>query len=93
MLLDSMKQSIKKGEFFMAELTKVLVLNNQIEADLMGEILKEHNIPHFIQSYHDTAYDGIFQFQKGWGHIEAAPEHHDEILTIYKNLTDAEMEF
>ena len=46
---------------------KVGILESGIEAQLLDSILDERNIPHHIQSYHDTAYDGLFQTQKGWG--------------------------
>jgi hypothetical protein len=76
----------EKGDNVMGELKKVLVLDNEIEASLMQEILKEREIPYFVQSYQDSAYGGIFQFQKGWGHLEAVPKYHNEILSIYKEL-------
>ena len=49
---------------------KVDILENEIEAQLLDSILNERNIPHHIQSYHDTAYDGLFQAQKGWGCVK-----------------------
>ena len=44
---------------------KVGILESGIEAQLLDSILDERNIPHHIQSYHDTAYDGLFYTQKG----------------------------
>ncbi len=65
---------------------KIIILKNQIEANILGPILMERNIPHIIVSYHDSAYDGIWQMQKGWGHIEAPPEYKDEITKIYQDI-------
>jgi hypothetical protein len=53
-----------------------------VEAQLMESILKEKGLPHRIRSFHDTAYDGLFQFQKGWGEIFAPPALKGEILDI-----------
>jgi len=39
-----------------------------------------------MKSYHDTAYDGIFQVQKGWGHVEAPESFRDEIIAIQQEL-------
>ena len=64
----------------------VAVLDNIIEAQLMDSILDEQEIPHRIRSYHDTAYDGLFQVQKGWGQLYAPPEYKQEILEILKDL-------
>jgi len=70
----------------MEEFKKILVLENEIEARLLDSVLNERNIPHRIRSYHDSAYDGIFQTQKGWGVMLAPPEYEEEVLSIYQDL-------
>ena len=52
---------------------KVAVLESPFEAQVAASIMEEEEIPHMIRSYHDTAYDGLFQMQKGWGEIRALP--------------------
>lgn len=64
------------------EFIKITVLENIIEAQLIDSILNEQNIPHRIRSFYDTAYDGLFQFQKGWGEIFAPLALKEEILEI-----------
>jgi hypothetical protein len=66
----------------MADYVKVSVLDNEIEAQLLDSILEEREIPHLMVSYHDTAYDGLFQTQKGWGHVSAPTSFKQEILEI-----------
>jgi len=66
---------------------KILTFNNEIEAILLGEILTEKQIPHIIRSYRDTAYDGLWQTQSAWGHIEAPEMHQNEILQFYKEMS------
>jgi len=66
----------------MADYVKVSVLDNEIEAQLLDSILEERDIPHLMVSYHDTAYDGLFQTQKGWGHVSAPAPFKEEILEI-----------
>jgi hypothetical protein len=66
---------------------KILVFNNEFEAKLLDEILNEKEIPHMIRSYHDSAYDGLWQTQSGWGHLEAPEESRDEILQIFKEMS------
>ena len=68
----------------------IIVLQNEVEASHLESILKEKKIPHFIKSYHDLAYDGLFQFQKGWGQVEAPPEFRDQIVDIYNDLNQGE---
>ncbi len=65
---------------------KVILLKNEIEANIMESVLKESKIPHIIVSYYDSAYDGIWQLQKGWGHIEAPGKYKDEIIKIYQDI-------
>jgi hypothetical protein len=65
---------------------KILVLYNEFEAKLLGEILTGKNIPYVIKSYHDSAYDGLWQSQFGWGHLEAPEEYKAEILKVYSEM-------
>jgi hypothetical protein len=73
----------------MEEFTKVQVLRNEIEAQMMDDALTRQGIPHRIRSYHDSAYDGLFQLARGWGHIEAQPSRREEVIAIYKELTSS----
>jgi hypothetical protein len=69
-----------------AKFEKIIELQNDAEAHLLHAHLEDRGIPHVIRSYHDTAYDGIFQVQFGWGHIEAPAEFREEILEIHADL-------
>ena len=64
------------------EFIKVAVLESMIEAQLINSILNEQNIPHQIRSFHDTAYNGLFQVQKGWGELRSPTLYKQEILKI-----------
>jgi hypothetical protein len=64
----------------------IAVLENAIEAQLIGSILAQRGIPHRLRSYYDTAYNGLFQFQKGWGKLYAHPQHKQEILQVIKEV-------
>lgn len=74
----------------MAKYEKILMLQNDIEAQRFSAILDEEGITHRVVSYHDTAYDGLFQMQFGWGHLEAAPEDGPRIRELYGQFTDAD---
>lgn len=65
---------------------KITVLENLIEAQLIGSILNEKEFPHRIRSFHDTAYDGLFQVQKGWGVLLAPSALKKEILEIVEDV-------
>jgi len=74
---------VKRG---MEEVIKVATLENEIEAKLLASLLKERGIPHFVGTYHDPVYDGIFQTQKGWGFVSAPVSYKDEILEILVDI-------
>ena len=61
-------------------------LENEIEAQRFAAILDEEEIPHQIVTYHDSAYDGLFQMQKGWGHIASSAEYIDRIVELYEAM-------
>jgi hypothetical protein len=71
----------------MGNSVKILVFKNEIEALLLDEILTEKNIPHLLRSYHDSAYDGLWQYSSGWGHLEAEEENKELILSIYEEIS------
>jgi len=70
----------------MEDFIKVVTLENNHEANLMDEILNEKAIPHHIESYYDTAFDGLYQTQKGWGRLSAPKSYHKEIMEIISDL-------
>ena len=69
-----------------SQFIQVSVLENAIEVQLIGSILGQMGIIHRLRSYYDTAYDGLFQFQKGWGKLYAHLPHKQEILQVIKDV-------
>jgi len=61
-------------------LVKVFTLKNQFEADIIKGELEKEGIPVLIRSFKDTAYDGIYIPQKGWGEVRV-PEKDKEGAT------------
>jgi hypothetical protein len=69
-----------------APFIKIAVLENAFEAQFLSSMLAQCDIPHRVRSYHDTAYDGLFQFQNGWGEIYSPPEFRQQILDTIADL-------
>jgi hypothetical protein len=65
---------------------KITVLDNEVQAELMDEVLSGRKIPHIMQSYYDSALDGIFQTGKGWGVILAPAPFREEILAALADI-------
>ena len=76
----------------MNEYIKVAILENDDEARLIASVLTEREIPHLIRSYFDTAFDGLYQSQKGWGYVGAPEAWTEEILEIITDIRKAAAE-
>ena len=70
----------------MDKLEKIAVVDSEVQAELVDSVLTERDIPHLMRSYHDSAYDGIFQTHGGWGQIEAPAANRDEILAVIADI-------
>lgn len=46
---------------------KAGTIENRFEGDRISQALQEAGIPFLIKSFLDTAYDGLYILQKGWG--------------------------
>jgi type III secretory pathway lipoprotein EscJ len=62
---------------------------NEAEANVIKSILEEHGIYAEIKSFHDTAYDGLFQSQYGWGLIRVSETDFQEARRIIQEWKDA----
>lgn len=58
---------------------------NDAEAVALQAVLKEHGIYSEVVSFHDTAYDGLYQSQYGWGVIKVRKEDHREAQQLINN--------
>ncbi|RLA78892.1 MAG: hypothetical protein DRG36_05670 [Deltaproteobacteria bacterium] len=79
-----MQKGLKRA--IIVEMKKVTVVENKFEADLIADALSREGIRHLVRSYEDTAYDGIFVLQKGWGAILVAEEDEGRALEIIREL-------
>ena len=65
---------------------------NEAEANVIKAILEEHGIYAEIKSFHDTAYDGLFQHQYGWGVIRVKETDVSEAQKIIEEWQNASPE-
>jgi len=68
---------------------KIVVLENEVQAEAVAGLLAGEGIPHRLRSYHDSALDGVLQGTYGWGHIEAPAEYKARILELVRSSADA----
>ena len=61
----------------MVDWVKAGTVENRFEGDRVSQALDEAKIPFLIKTFLDTAYDGLYLPQKGWG-VVMVPEHFEE---------------
>lgn len=61
-------------------------LSNRFEADLLVDALRKEGIVTILRSFEETAYDGLFVCQKGWGWIMVPEEEASRALGIIRPL-------
>jgi hypothetical protein len=57
---------------------KAATVENRFEGDRISQVLHEAGIPFLIKSFLDTAYDGLYIPQKGWGIVMVSKKHKEE---------------
>ena len=55
------------------EFEKIFVLDSPFQADVISSALSQEGIEFMIFHHEETAYDGIFVPQKGWGAVGVYP--------------------
>ncbi|MDD3620100.1 MAG: DUF2007 domain-containing protein [Desulfobulbaceae bacterium] len=63
--------------------------DNAAEAQALHALLRQHGIDAVVVSFHDTAYDGIFQVRYGWGVIRVAEADFAEARRIVREWKEA----
>ncbi|MCJ7785875.1 MAG: hypothetical protein MUP41_18240, partial [Desulfobacterales bacterium] len=66
-IMEAMDQWVKAG-----------TVENRFEGDRISQVLHEAGIPFLIKSFLDTAYDGLYIPQKGWGIVMVSKKDKEE---------------
>lgn len=63
-------------------------LSNRFEADVLLDALKKEGVSAFLRSFEETAYDGLFVCQRGWGWIMVPEDVSSRARQIIKPLVE-----
>jgi hypothetical protein len=66
----------------MGRWVKVGIIENRFEGDRISQALNGANIPFLIKSFLDTAYNGLYLPQKGWGVVRVPEEFREEAKKV-----------
>lgn len=71
------------------EFVTVMVAESAFEADRLRNALEQEQIPVLVRTFQDTAYDGIYVSQKGWGYVEVPASKKARAEEIVKDFSGA----
>jgi hypothetical protein len=74
-MMESMDKWVKAG-----------TIENRFEGDRISQTLQEAGIPFLIKSFLDTAYDGLYIPQRGWGSVMVSENHKEEAERIISEI-------
>jgi len=66
-MMEKMDQWVKAG-----------TVENRFEGDRISQTLQEAGIPFLMKSFLDTAYDGLYIPQKGWGVVMVSEQNQEK---------------
>jgi len=69
-------------------LIPVHIVADRFEGDLMMDALRKEGVPALMQTFEETAYDGLFVPQRGWGRILAPAEDLSKAREIIQPLLE-----
>jgi hypothetical protein len=71
------------------DLVRVHTVENRFEADLLTQALKQEGIPVLLRRFEETAYDGLFVMQMGWGALLVPADYEEEARRLIDNVLES----
>ncbi|MDJ0828509.1 MAG: hypothetical protein QNI92_01590 [Desulfobacterales bacterium] len=82
-----LNETFEKSEY--QHFIKIAVIDNMAESHILASLLSQYGIPYRLRSFADTAYNGLFQFQKGWGELYARADDRKEVIKMLTDIRNA----
>ena len=68
---------------------RVDILSDDVEVSAIEALLHEEQIPYALRSYHDSALNGMYQTQQGWGELFVPEEHATHVRRLLAELRNS----
>lgn len=68
-----------QSEIYKEKTKQIMQLNNQFEADMLADVLRDNDIPAIFSPYDDMIFGETFNEFKGWGSVWTEPRYEEQI--------------
>ena len=68
------------------DMVRIHTVENRFETDLLVQALRQENIPVLLRRFEETAYDGLFVTQMGWGAILVPGDYEKEAARVISRV-------
>lgn len=74
------------NELYKEKTKQIMQLNNQFEADVLADVLRDNDIPAIFSPYDDMIFGETFNEFKGWGSVWAEPQYEEQIKDLVEEI-------
>jgi len=85
----SVSEEATELSFDQSDLVRIHTVENRFEADLLMQALGDEYIPAMLRRFEETAYDGLFVTQMGWGAILVPGEYEAKARSLIENVLES----
>jgi len=85
----AVSEEATESSFDQADMVRIHTVENRFEADLLMQTLREEYIPAMLRRFEETAYDGLFVTQMGWGAILVPGDYEGEARNLIENVLES----
>ena len=85
----SVSEEETETSFDQSDMVKIHTVENRFEADLLMQALREEHIPAMLRRFEETAYDGLFVTQMGWGAILVPGDYEAEGRNLIEDMLES----
>jgi hypothetical protein len=86
---DSVSEEATESSFDQSDMVRIHTVENRFEADLLMQAIREEHIPAMLRRFEETAYDGLFVNQMGWGAILVPGDYEVEARSLIENVLES----
>jgi len=84
----SVSEAATETSFDQSDMVRIHTVENRFEADLLLQALSEEYIPAMLRRFEETAYDGLFVTQMGWGAILVPGDYEAEARSLIESVLE-----